>query len=309
MKCFFAVCCTLLLSFVHPAQSQTDGPSALAEKLLRLTPKSVWTLTDSIPLQFNAFHTQGIIKYGNNFIMTAVEVTQWPKKFDKPSGKPDRDAGKGIGHIFQFDGSGKLLYDIKIGEGDAYHPGGIDFDGKYVWIPVTEYRPNSFSIIYRFDPATRKVTEVLRVQESIGAIVHNTDNNTLTGANWDARRFYTWQLAANDRAADAVTVKGVENPSFFVAHQDATYLGNHLMLGSGFNTYEHGKEKFKLGGWEIVDLRDFRPVRQLPIPKWSATGASMLNNPCTVEATGNGLRAFFVPDDDLKAVLYVFNVE
>ena len=38
-----------------------------------------------------------------------------------------------------------------------YHPGGIDYDGEYIWGPVAEYRPNSESIIYKVDAETLKV--------------------------------------------------------------------------------------------------------------------------------------------------------
>ena len=43
-----------------------------------------------------------------------------------------------------------------------YHPGGIDYDGDDIWVPVAEYRPNSRSIVYRVDPETMKATEVFR---------------------------------------------------------------------------------------------------------------------------------------------------
>gem|GEM_PF-4102163 len=80
------------------------------------------------------------------------------------------------------------------------------------------------------------------------------------------------------------------------------------MLGSGLSSYKNDAGTFRLGGWEIFSLNDFRPVRQVPIKLWSPTGAPMCNNPSTVELTANGLRAYFVPDDDEKAVLFVYEV-
>ena len=50
-----------------------------------------------------------------------------------------------------MDKAGNLQKDIILGEGDMYHPGGIDFDGTNVWVPVAQYRPNSSAIIYRVD--------------------------------------------------------------------------------------------------------------------------------------------------------------
>ena len=43
-----------------------------------------------------------------------------------------RTPGKGVGHLFVMDRQGHLQKDIVLGDGDMYHPGGIDFDGRNV---------------------------------------------------------------------------------------------------------------------------------------------------------------------------------
>lgn len=301
----------LFMGISFSAFSQQKGTGALAEKLLALTPATIWNKVDSIPLKFDAYHTQGMVRIGEYFFLTAVEVKQWPQKYPVPEEGLDRDAGVGKGHVFKFDQNGNLLKDLVIGEADVYHPGGIDYDGKYIWIPVTEYRPHSFSIIYRLDPVTMELMEILRCKDSIGAIVHNTDANTLVGMNWNARLFYTWKLNKSGVAKDkkaALEQPGIENPSFYVAFQDCKYLGNNLMLGSGHELYQNAEGKYRLGAWEVVDLKDFRPRRQVPVKLWSVSGASMLNNPCAVELTNHVLRAYFVPDDNHAAVLYVYDL-
>lgn len=302
----------LLLFLAIPAFSQTpDQRVSFREKVLRLTPAHTWQLTRDIPLKFNAYHTQGLVKAGGTFFMTSVEVARWPKPFPQPQDRYDRDTGAGKGHIFQFDSLGNLLRDIQVGEGDVYHPGGVDFDGTWLWIPVTEYRPNSFSILYRLNVKTGKLEEIGRYPESIGAVVYNSDARTLTGANWGARRFYTWPLRKDGRLARTEIPPnrlGVENPSFYVDFQDAKYLGNHLFLGSGLAGYTAPNGTFRLSGWEIFDMRDFRPVRQIPLRVWSPSGKPIANNPATFESTESGFRAFFVPDDDSDARLLIYDV-
>ena len=103
----------------------------------------------------------------------------------------DRDTGEGVGHLFKLDLKGNLITDLTLGEGSIYHPGGIDYDGKWIWVPAAEYRPNSRAIIYRVDPAAMKATEVFRYGDHIGGLVHNTENKTLHGVSWGSRRFYT----------------------------------------------------------------------------------------------------------------------
>lgn len=299
------------VTFAHFCCFGQKAETTLADRLLTIIAATPWLLKATIPLQFDAHHSQGMVKIGAYYYMTSVEVYQWPKKYDTPQGRYDRDTGSGRGHVMKFNEKGELLKDIVVGEGDVYHPGGIDFDGKYIWIPVTEYRPNSFSIVYRMDPQSMEVTEVLRYPDSIGAVIHNTDERALVGANWGARKFYTWTFDEEGEIANAHIIPdklGIENPSFYVDFQDCKYLGNNLMLGSGIQSFKNDSGTFKLGGWEVFDLKDFRARRQVPVKLWSDTGASMLNNPCAVEATKEGIRAYFVPDDDDKAVLYVYDV-
>ena len=60
------------------------------------------------------------------------------------------------------------MSDLKLGEGTIYHPGGIDFDGKFIWVPVAEYRPNSRSIIYRADLARFRETILFLMKDCCG---------------------------------------------------------------------------------------------------------------------------------------------
>jgi hypothetical protein len=292
----------------------TSATRPLEHPLLKLTFNAQWKPVDAVPLRFNAFHTQGLVKIGEFFYLSAVEVEQWPQRYDTPQGTLDRDAGVGRGHILKFDRDGNLLYDLLVGRGDAYHPGGLDYDGKYIWIPVTEYRPHSFSVIYRLDPETMTVEEVMTYDDSIGAMIHDTDDNSLIGVNWDARKFYRWTFDANGRIDNANVPPeqlGVTRGSSYVAFQDGQYLGNRLMLGSGSQNFSNGKDTVLIGGLEVIDLTDFRPVLQLPVREYAPiSGRIATNNPCAVEITPQGgIRAYFVPDDYNDAVLLIYDIQ
>jgi hypothetical protein len=79
------------------------------------------------------------------------------------------------------------------------------------------------------------------------------------------------------------------------------------MLCSGLNNYRASKDGpvFRLGGFEIVDLKDNRPVFQMPVELWSPSGLPMTQNPFWVEPMAEGVRAYFMPDDD-KSTLFVY---
>ena len=231
---FMLLCCAFVSATGTPRNNPAPGNrTPLAAKMLALTAKTPWRAVDSVKLRFNAHHTQGLVKIGDCYYLSAVEVIRWPHNPGGNVSGAERDKGEGKGHIFKFDSEGRLLADLPIGRGHAYHPGGMDYDGRYLWVPVTEYLPHSYSIIYKIDPLTMTATEVFDYDDSIGAIVCNTDDRTLVGMNWDARDFYHWTLDGQGSVTNAdVAPKelAVENPSFYVAFQDGQYLGDYLML-------------------------------------------------------------------------------
>jgi hypothetical protein len=65
---------------------------------------------------------------------------------------------------------------------------------------------------------------------------------------------------------------------------------------------------FRLGGMDLVDLEDGRPLHQVPILLWTPSGMDMTHNPVWIEATTAGLRGYFMPEDD-KSTIYVYEVE
>ncbi len=296
----------IFLAALFPAGAQPGGGS-FAEHFRRLTAGNEWKLISSTPLKFNAHHTQGVVKLGDNFYMTAVEVKRWPVRYSKPGGKYDRDTGEGIGHLLKFNGQGELLEDVILGEGPVYHPGGLDSDGRYLWIPVCEYRPFGPSIIYKVDIQTMKPVKAFTVDDAIGAVAVDPESGVLLGANWGSRGFYRWSMDKNgevkDTAADIVT-----NPSFYIDYQDCHCVGKGLALCSGLKNYASGEfeRPFTMGGLDLVNMEDLRPVHQVPLNLRTRSGKVMTNNPVWLETTGSGVRAFFIPEDDRDAVLYIY---
>jgi hypothetical protein len=267
----------------------------------------------SIPVNFNTHHPQGMVKIGDAFFVSAVEIRTPTKRFAQPQGGYDRDTGEGAAHLFKFDSKGNLITDLALGEGSVYHPGGIDYDGRSIWVPVAEYRPNSRAIIYRVDPQTMKATEVFRYGDHVGGVVHNTDDNTLHGVTWGSRRFYRWTLDNEGRVTNANTPPEqlrVLNRSHYIDYQDCKYLGRREMLCSGLNNYQPKKDgpRFSLGGLEIVDVSTNQATYQIPVEQWTDSGLPMTYNPFWIEPTASGLRAYFMPEDE-KSTIYVYEID
>jgi hypothetical protein len=290
MRHFTAVAALLTVRLV-PAPAPDPELAARVKKLTRTTP---WTRVAAIPVGFTTHHPQGMVKIGDTFYVSSV------------------DKDKAAGHLFKIDGAGNLVSDLPLGEGASFHPGGIDFDGQNLWVPVAEYRPDSRAIVYRVDPQTMKATEVFRFADHIGALAFDTDTRTLHGVSWGSRRFYRWRVSADGRVVDpgVPSTLATLNPSHYVDYQDCHYAGGGLMLCGGVTvlTQSLSTAPFRLGGIELVDLASSRPVHQVPLLLWLPSGQVMTENPIWIETTPAGLRAYFIPEDD-RSTIYVYDVK
>ena len=306
-------CAIAVLLAAAATLPSAQGPSprtVLAERIQRLTRDTSWQQVRAIPVAFRTHHPQGMVRIGDNLFVSSVEVKTRPVRFDKPAAGYDRDTGAGTGHLFKMTLAGALVTDLTLGEGTMYHPGGIDFDGRHLWVSVAEYRPNSRTIVYRVDPDAMKAEEVFRFPDHIGAIVHDTDERTLHGVSWGSRRFYRWTLDRAGRVTDAgVPAEKLRtlNPSHYVDYQDCKYAGSRRMLCSGVAELRSssGAAPFRLGGLDLIDLRDGRPVHQVPVLLWTKGGLDMTHNPVWMEPAGDGILGYFMPEDDASTV-YVF---
>jgi hypothetical protein len=302
----------LLVASAAPTMADERG-AVLAERVQKLTRGSTWSPVTAVPINFVTHHPQGMVKIGDHFFVSSVEIKVRTKRFPQPVDGYDRDTGEGAGHLFKIDAKGNLVGPVTLGEGAIYHPGGIDFDGKVIWVPVGEYRPNSRSIVYRVDPETLTATEVFRFPDHIGGIVRNTDDNTLHGVSWGSRRFYRWTLGADGKVADAGQPPEklrTLNPSHYLDYQDCKYLaGQRQMLCTGVTEMRvtPDAQPFRLGGVDLVDLKAGRPVHQVPVLLWTASGWDMTHNPVWLEPSEAGIRGYFMPEDD-KSVLYIYDV-
>src|SRR2546422_10558542 len=138
----------------------SDTRSIVAERVLKLTRDSSWTLVASVPVKFRTYHPQGMVKIGETIFISSV------------------DAGEGVGHVFKIDMAGNLIADLRVGEGTIYHPGGIDYEGTHIWVSVGEEPTKNRPIVYPGETQAMKATEMFRFADHIRAIIHHTGDNT-----------------------------------------------------------------------------------------------------------------------------------
>ncbi len=277
-------------------------PDPLARAFMaeqRIEPLS-FRLASSIRLRSPVYHPQGMTKVAGHFYVSAVEVIERPQRLPRADAgrKPERVQGRGRGHLFKFDERGNLVGQTTLGEGSIYHPGGIDYDGKDLLVPVAEYRPHSRSIVYRVDPVDLKRREAFRVDDHIGALVFNRRDKLIHGVSWGSREFYTWTTSGD-------LVARAKNGAHYVDYQDCQFVWSEYLLCSGMATYSLGSlGRFALGGVDLVRIRDYVPIHQIPVaiyPDEKNVQVVMTRNAMFAELRNGVLTFYFLPEDSNAA--------
>lgn len=306
---------TLTLGFLFFIQNSVlmaqKNEMSIANAFLQLHKNSELNAVETIKLDFKTFHTQGMVKIDKHFFLSAVEVLEKTETYAETDAIEDfsitRTAGKGRGWLFKFSERGNLISKLELTHGNAYHPGGIDYDGKNIWVPVGEYRPNSKSNIYKIDPQRMTAELVFSVDDHIGNMVYNPMTKSFHGSSWGGRRLYRWELNDN---GDVTSQSWQKNPSHYIDYQDCHYAGMGAMLCGGVQTYQTPIGEFSLGGLELIDISadKVKMLHQIPITKYLSDGIVLSHNPFWAEVLNGKLRLYFMPERNGHADLHTFDI-
>jgi hypothetical protein len=295
------------------AGAAPDRGAELALRIGALTPQTPWVESAPLNLKFDAHHPQGLVKVGETFFLSSVQVVRRPKALPAPEDGFDRDPGQGVGHLFRFNRDGRLTGELQLGEGTIYHPGGIDSDGEFLWVPVAEYRPLGRSKIYRIHMDSLRATEVFSFGDHIGAVAFDSVSRVLHGVSWGSRHFYSWRIPESgpvtDASIDPLLLRR-RNTSYHIDYQDCHWIGHGKVICSGLRsrTGQQGSGAVDaVGGIELVEAAIPRPLFQLPVDRKSPSGRLLTQNAFWVEPAPSGLRFWFIPDDG-RATVRIFDV-
>jgi len=166
-----------------PGAGPSTGNNDVVEKLECIIPDYVQASAKLVPLNvtpelgFDASHVQGLVVTEEYFFLSSVYkqgFTAWLFRMNRHEFKLEKR--ENLARLMDF------------------HPGGIDYDGKYLWVPVAVYSPESHTNMIVVDPETLKYKVIFEVADHIGAVARS--GNLVIGANWNARQFYFWTLRA-----------------------------------------------------------------------------------------------------------------
>ena len=276
---------------------------------------TIWTPVDTVEMQgWTTFHTEGMVAVGDRFFVSSVETLEAPVRNGVVTDalydfSIDRSPGRGRGWLFEFAADGTLLGQLELTQGDMYHPGGIDYDGEAIWVPMAENRPNSRSQIHRVDPDTLEAELVFSEDDHIGGVVHNLHRGTIHGVSWGSRRLYTWKRHGHGGGSS----RWVPNAEAHIDYQDCHYRGVEYMLCGGLQSYATPRGSVAFGGLDLVDLRRDRPEHQIPVNLFVDEGAgpnpdlALTHNAFWVQPLDDrSLRFYFMTESDGQAALLVY---
>jgi hypothetical protein len=279
------VACLSLLWTSHQESSFADD-SQIIESFRKISRATNWHKIQEIRFHFQTFHPQGMIFVKEKIFLTSVQTI-------------DRNEQKGLGHLFQVDWKGHLTRQIRLEQGKAYHPGGLDFDGTYLWVPVAEYRPDSRSVVFRIDPETLHAKKVFEFNDHLGTLVCNRNSGDLIGANWGSRTFYRWKK--NPESGDYKLTQTKTNGAHYIDYQDGRYLtGTGYILFNGLAGHRSilgNAPPYTIGGLELVNSETLQAEHQIAVPMQAPSGRTMTQNPFEVKIVNGKTRFYFLPDD------------
>ncbi|KAJ3712359.1 hypothetical protein DFJ43DRAFT_1135035 [Lentinula guzmanii] len=235
----------LLLPRSH---AQGDG-SEIVDLFNNLGRSTVWKAVDK---------PEGIIRLGpDRFVVSAGEYTEPTIPFNTTINGTDRSPGAVFAHLVVFSGNRTRSADAILTKQGAieYHIGGLDYDGRYIWATIAQYRPNSTASL-----------------------------STLTTLNWGSRNSSTWSLAhlspfTSESNYFTIPIFTSRNSSYYIDYQDCKFLGRNpaqcsnrrrLMLCSSVATIGTGLNP---GGIAIVDVESMVPLVEIPTTMTSDAGA------------------------------------
>ncbi|KAF2085402.1 hypothetical protein K490DRAFT_46875 [Saccharata proteae CBS 121410] len=273
----------------------------LGATFARLNRSTKWDFYKKWKLRFPTYHPQGLCTCGSLYFLTSVEVIEAPSRSSVSSssdGSKRLTPGRGRGHLFILDRFVNVQSHMIIGEGSMYHPGGIDADEERVWIPVSEYRPNSRAVVYSVHAETLSIRKEFQVNDHVGNMIVDRDAHRLFGTTWGSRQIIQFDMRGNEKLRWS-------NPSQFIDYQDCQYVSPGKAICGGVVSLPQSHAaisplggKYELGGVAMIDLDNRTILHEVPLPEWSTAGHAVTRNPLMIKAGSDGSLVLLVAPDN-----------
>ncbi len=220
----------------------------------------------AMKISYNTFHVQGLAVTDDFFYISSVNTA------------------KKRGYLFKIDRRNLGLITKKnITEKRLYHPGGIHYDGIYLWVCLSKYSARSRAKIIAYNPETLEEEHSFYVKDHISFVVSDSAGK-LYASNWGSRYLYVFDWEGN-------VLQKIRNPLPDRNYQDGCFEDNRIIVGCQTT-----------GRIDVLDPVDLKLIKSYP------TERANLKD----EMTREGLKIFrdnlfLMPEDGPNTTIYICN--
>jgi Family of unknown function (DUF6454) len=271
-------------------------------KLLGTTESSEWEYVRSLQLHFETDHPQGVLRVGERYFLSSVRIpVDGAGVVDKT--KP----GRGFLIEVAPDKPGEATEAVEVNrielcDSMVYHPGGLASDGKFLYVPVSEYRPDSSCHIYKVDvDSFEQVGEPVKFKDHVGALSIDPERKRIYGMSWNSARIYVWDY-------DWRLLYLNPNPILNVGYQDMDFIGGNTLACSGFSKHMVGDDEVMIGGIDLINATTWLPEHRIMVTTRSKSGRLLTNNAFSHRLVYPDLFLIFIADDDEDSCVDVYKV-
>jgi hypothetical protein len=270
---------------------------AVTSRLLSTTVSSDWRHVGGFDLAFPTDHPQGLLRVDEGWFLSTVRIPVGDP------GAPDLTV-PGDGYLIHVARDGEHAAEqrrLKLSDGMNYHPGGIASDGRHLFVPVSEYRPDSSAHIYKIDPVSMEVVDRIDFADHVGALSIDPARRRIYGMSWAARRIYVWDdewnlIYVNNNLIDNVN------------YQDIDFVGGNTLACSGVAHFELNGMTMDIGGIDLVDANTWLPYHRIMVPTKTRTGRPLTFNAFSHHLDFPKLQLLFVPDDNEDSRVEIYEI-
>ena len=226
-------------------------------------------------------HTQGLLVHQNGFFVTARRDDIDPRRSlllwlscNPNNQKENCNEGKK---------AWTKIWDITPNSqpdswsGSLDHPGGFDSDGQNLWIPISQSRRNGQTMIRKFsirsliDKGDATATQIITINDHIGAIAVSRSPKRLFGANWDT--LLTYKFSADGNALQHYERNSfIRNfPNWSIAVQDWK-VHEEFLIASGLDKTSKLLAGHSRSLIQLINFKTRQIIAELRLPRRHESG-------------------------------------
>jgi hypothetical protein len=259
-----------------------------------------WVNVANIDLPFQTYHSQGIVKIGRTFYLTAI--------------------GSSAGYLIEFAvermndiaaSQARLIKEVQLADPEfklRIHAGGIDYDERTnrIWCPLAEKTAGTSTSILTINPSDLSYEHVGSIMDHLGTTIVDTESGRIRMIDYHTG-MYSFQLNPDGSfPAEAHTADKFVLPSEPIEYQDCKCVSVRYAVCAGHSPHRVDVIHFD------ADVRGNTATPYSIAARYPLGATNLGREAMTFEvlksSTGHRfVRFYFKPDDGMSTKLRIYD--